>query len=152
MEKNQDTDLRKIIAFFFARGMPAIINFFAMSFYAHHLLPAEYGNYSLSLVWSNFLSSLLFSWLNMSLLRFFEENKNSQEDFLYTLRNTFAILGSIFLVFCLSTYYFFHHIVIYIALLAIAQGFFQLCLQLLVSEVRPIKYAILSVLSASLTF
>lgn len=149
IDKNIFDSLKNISTFCIARGLPAIINFFAITFYAHKLLPVEYGEYSLSLLWATFLATFIFSWLNMALLRFYEENKHQQEVFLYTIRQAFFILSFLFIILSLPLYFIIHRLLFFIIVLTIGQSFFQLCLQLVVSQVKPRSYAILSTLNSA---
>ena len=142
--------IKKIGSFLFARGLPATINFFALSFYAHTLVPIEYGEYSLSLLCASFLSTLIFSWLNMALLRLYEEYKQEHESFLYTIRQTFLFLSFGLILISIPFYFLIHRLLFFIVILTIGQSLFQLCLQLLVSEAKPAQYAILSVFNAAI--
>ena len=57
--------------------MPAVVGFVAIAVYTRLLSPKEYGQYIIVLTTVSMVSLFLFSWLNHSILRFFNESKDS---------------------------------------------------------------------------
>ena len=84
--------LRHSVIYFFARGVPGVINFLALMIYTRLLVPEEYGQYALTLTVVGFINVVLWQWLRLGLLRFLTSYEGRQEAFLSTIAVSFLFL------------------------------------------------------------
>lgn len=93
------------LIYLFARGLPSVIQFFAITIYTRLLMPSEYGQYALLLVAVNVGNIVFFQWLWLGILRFLPSYSQKRHDFLHSVRVTFLLLavsiGFIFSIVCL---------------------------------------------------
>ena len=68
------------LIYFLGRGLPGIINFGAMALYTRLLLPHEYGMFSLVFATVNLLTTILYQWLRLVLLRFLPKCTDKEDE------------------------------------------------------------------------
>ena len=86
--------IKHSIVYLFARGIPGVINFFALALYTRLLSPEEYGHYALVIAGVGLANAVLFQWLRLGLLRLLPAHKEKREAFLSTLLVGFwALVG-----------------------------------------------------------
>lgn len=100
-----EMQLRHSILYLLAHGIPALIAFFTLALYTRWISPEAYGIYSTLLVVANSINIILFNWLYVALLRYWNDSEYSQEE----LRNLLLIvlfIGSVFILLGAILYYF----------------------------------------------
>ena len=78
--------------------IPAVAGFLSIYVYTRILQPAGYGSYVLILTSVNLLSSLIFSWLNQSGIRFFQKYKKMQKDDFFISTALIAMISILFIL------------------------------------------------------
>lgn len=66
---------KDILNYIPAQIIPAVVSFFAIAAYTRLLNPEQYGQYILIITTASIVSSAVFSWLNQSGIRYYEEYK-----------------------------------------------------------------------------
>lgn len=66
--------------YFLGRGLPGLVNFFALSVYTRLLSPVEYGEYALVVATVMLLNMVFYQWIRLALIRFYH-NCKSESDF-----------------------------------------------------------------------
>jgi O-antigen/teichoic acid export membrane protein len=61
--------LGETAVYFWARGVPAAINFLALAYFTRVLEPQEYGIYALVMAWVLIGNTMLFQWLRLAMVR-----------------------------------------------------------------------------------
>jgi O-antigen/teichoic acid export membrane protein len=147
--------LKHTLLYLVARGVPGILNFLAIALYTRLLDPEIYGEYTLLLTAVGLADALVFQWLRLGLLRFLPEAGSARSEFLHTIRVLFlfAALGSAivtalaWLVLPLQA----------AGLIALAlgllwlQGWFELNLELIRTQLSPLRYGLFAVARAGLS-
>ena len=87
--------LRKTLQFGLATGIPALINFGALSLYTHLLPPSQYGQVALVLASVTVVNALLFQWLRSSTRRYVVAWSDRRDEFLGTVAKAYLILAGI---------------------------------------------------------
>lgn len=156
MSGGNKTLLRHSAFYFLARGLSGIINFLAIVLYTRLLLPEEYGQYALVIAWVGFASAIFFQWLRLGLLRFYPVYLEHSETLLSTIRLSFLYLmllsgglGVIALLFFWS-YPLWRGLIGLSVLLLWAQAWFELDLDLIRSQLKPITYGLAAMLKSVL--
>jgi O-antigen/teichoic acid export membrane protein len=149
--------LRHSAFYFLARGLSGIINFLAIVLYTRLLLPEEYGQYALVIAWVGFAQAIFFQWLQLGLLRFFPAHLDNSQSLLSSVRLCFlwlmvvtGVLGALALVFFWSCPLW-RALVGLSVLLLWAQARFELDLELIRSQLKPITYGLAALLKSVLT-
>lgn len=150
--------LLKHSAFYlFARGLPGIINFFALALFTRFLLPLEYGHYALIIAGVGLFNSVFFQWLRLGLLRFLPSYRENSKPLLSAILTGFSfcclftgIIGVLFLLFWPEPAL---RKLIGLAIpLLWTQSWFELNLEFARSQLSPLRYGLLSVTKAGLAF
>ena len=141
------------LIYFLARGIPGIIAFIGIAVYTRILSPNDFGNYTLIVAASCFLNSILFQWLNMSILRYLPGNKDNRESILSTILFSFVIvvLSSVFLAgaaYMIMPPSFYKNSIIICLLLFWMLGLSDITLQIISSSLKPIMYGVISIVKA----
>lgn len=71
--------LRHAYYYFFARGIPGLVNFAALALYTRLMAPGEFGRYSLVLVAVGLVDVMIFQWLRLVLGRFIPTHRNAPQ-------------------------------------------------------------------------
>ena len=141
--------LRHSIIYFFSRGCPGIIAFFAIAIYTRLLSPQEYGRFALVIAWVGLFNSVIFHWLRLGVSRFWVANEKKQVVFLSTLAVGFAAVLTFALLFGWLFFLVSPKILVepkFFALgrlLLSTQAWFGLNLELLRARFSPVQYGLL---------
>ncbi|WP_405080393.1 lipopolysaccharide biosynthesis protein [Paenibacillus chitinolyticus] len=149
--------IKHSLYYLLARGVPGITNLLATIIYTRIIAPYEYGQYSMILSIVNICNIVLFNWIRLGLLRYMPSYTDKRNNILSTTLVSFctiilltAVLGSIgYFLIPLSEQ--FHKLFILILIMLWAQAFFELNLELLRSELSPIKYGFVSTAKSIIT-
>jgi O-antigen/teichoic acid export membrane protein len=132
-----------------ARGIPAIINFTAIVVYTRILNPGSYGEYVLILAAVALFESVIFRWLSLGLLRFIPAHTNNPQILLSVV--FFSFLGLMVFSTGLSIIFLIvlppaidRNLIIVTLILLWASAWFQLNLELVRSELAPVRYGALA--------
>lgn len=147
--------LRHSAFYALARGVPGIINFLAIVIFTRMLIPESYGQYALVLAAVGFFDSVLFQWLRSGLLRFLPANRHNPQVLLSTCFFGFfvivlltAVIGLLFYVFTPEED---ARAFIALALLLLWTGaWYELNLELLRTQLYPLRYGLMSILKSVL--
>lgn len=138
---------RHSLAYFFARGIPGIISFLSIAVYTRILNTDEYGKYVLTVAVVG-LSTILFQWIRLSLLRYYPEYKERPKRLLTVVLTSYiftsfiiGILGLISL-FLVKIHELKILIIISIVLLCV-RAWYEINLELIRSGLNPKLYGIL---------
>ena len=144
------------LVYVIARGLPGVVNFLAIAVYTRLLQPDPYGEYSLVLASVVLLDAILIQWLRLGLLRFLPQGPDTAGNLLTTIRNVWLLVaGTLILLTILAVAL--PIIQIPAGLLAgglllfLAQGWFELNLELVRSRLEPGRYGGLALLRAVLS-
>jgi len=136
-----------------AKGIPAVINLTTIAIYTRYLDPAEYGQYAVIMASVLLATSFFFQWLRMSLLRFLPEYVNNKSELLSNIFFGYAVIvgftgiiaiASAFIQQDLST----AKTLMLGTLLFWLNGWFEINLELLRSELKPAVYGYISLTKA----
>lgn len=148
--------LKHSATYLFSRGIPGVINFFALALYTRLLFPEEYGHYALVIAGVGLANAVLFQWLSLGLLRFMPAHKERQEAFLSTLFVGFwglvgvtGLLGGAALLLVANPVM--RGLVALGVGLLWVQAWFELNLTLMRSQLSPKRYGLLAVAKAALS-
>lgn len=132
-----------------ARGAPALVNFAAIVVYTRILSPGTYGEYVLILAAAALFESVIFRWLSLGLLRFIPAHSNNPQILLSVV--FFSFLGLMVFSTGLSVIFLIvlppaidRSLIIITLILLWASAWFQLNLELVRSELAPIRYGALA--------
>jgi len=146
--------IRQTLAYFLARGGPAIVNFAAIAAYTRLLEPEEYGIYALTVSGAALLNTVFFYWIRAGMSRFFHPHADMPQRLFSTLARsflkmmlvTFGVAGLVN-VFELAEYRF----VALGLLLVWAFAAFELSLEIARSRFNARAYGLLGMLRSALT-
>jgi O-antigen/teichoic acid export membrane protein len=138
-----------------ARIVPGAINFLAIAVYTRLLSPEDYGVYAVVIALVGLGNVVLFQWIRLSLLRFFQANTENPEQFLSTIFLAFFLVALLSGCVGLALYIFWSDTVtrnlILVALpLLWATAWYQLNLELLRSRLEPGRYGLFAGVKAAL--
>lgn len=141
--------------YFLARGLPGLINFLALSVYTRLLVPDEYGRYALALATVSLASAVLFQWIQLGLLRFLPRHAGHEERLLSTILAAYLMMVAVTGGIGLAVYGLLGpgpwQAILPVALVLLwVQGWFEINLQLLSSQLEPMRYGILAGARATL--
>lgn len=147
--------LRHTLQYLLGRGGPAVFNLVAVAIYSRLLSPEQYGKFALVFAAVMLGNALFFLWLRMGLLRFSVSYKECKDVFLSTVAVSFlltiaitGVLGTLLVLLWPD-----HDLSLLIALGVVffwLHGWFELNLELLRSQLEPIRYGIVSAVKAAL--
>ena len=145
--------------YFVANVIPSLVSFVALSLYTRLLDPSEYGLYYLIYSGAILVMSMVFGGFGVATARFWS-GKTHHEDKIKYLSTYFylmlllfvvsSLLGSLFIF----LYYFnyFHSIVLFWGIgVYITQSLFQISLDYLRAELKPVYYGLMNCTKAMLT-
>lgn len=147
--------LKHSLTYALARGVPGLVNFLAIAVYTRLLVPEQYGEYSLVLASVALADSLLIQWLRLGLLRFLPQAAD-RERLLATVRSVWfviaAVLGAGTVLALLLPFPALPAGLLVAGLLVfLAQGWFELNLELIRSSLEPGRYGRLALLRSLLS-
>ena len=139
-----------------ARGLPGVINFLAIAVYTRLLQPDSYGEYSLAIATVALLDALLIQWLRLGLLRFLPQAQASAGNLLQVIRSVWLLVAATTAALTLLAIAFPAvpvpaGLLLGGLLLFLAQGWFELNLELVRSRLQPGRYGRLALLRALLS-
>jgi O-antigen/teichoic acid export membrane protein len=148
--------LRHVLLYLAARGIPGVLNFLAIALYTRLLDPAVYGQYTLVLTGVGLAAATIFQWLRLGLLRFLPEAGPARAEFLHTVSVLFrsvaagsALLAG--LAFLLLPYRELTGLLALALGLLWLQGWFELNLELVRTQLTPLRYGLFAVMKAGLS-
>ncbi len=149
------TLLRHSLIYAAARGVPGALNFLALAVFSHLLTPVEYGRYALVIAIAGLLNSVLFEWLHLGLLRFLPTAPQERRAFLRTIVSGYlmvvaatGVLGALSLLILSAEL---RPLVGLALALTWGQVWFELTLELLRAQLRPVTFGVLSLARALLS-
>jgi len=150
------TLLKHSFIYLFARGVPGVVNFLAIAVYTRLLSPEEYGQYVLVIAWVGLGYAVLFQWLRLGLLRFLPRyQKENRSILLATIVVAFLVtaLTTVFigsLVFLFWPNFKLTGLLMLSFALLLVQAWYEINLTLLSSQLKPLRYGIVSLSKAVL--
>jgi len=138
-----------------ARGLPGLVSFLAITIYTRLLDPGDYGYYALVIAAVGLLQSVLFRWLELSLLRFLPAHIERPQVIMSVIVMSFLGMISFTSVLALIMFFFLsepsHRSLLSLAVVLLwAESWYNLNLELLRSQLRPLSYGLMSGLKAVL--
>jgi len=143
--------LRHSLIYLLARGIPSLIAFSSVAIYTRLLNPGEFGLYALVFTGASLLSSILFQWLRMGLLRFYQERFGEEKIALVsTTAIAFVAVAGGLIVISTPLIAIYKKMVLGALLIAIslAQGAFDILLERARVELSPLRFGIVASLRA----
>jgi O-antigen/teichoic acid export membrane protein len=146
------------LIYFLGRGIPGLINFLTLSIYTHTLSPEEYGQYALIIAGVALTSSLLFLWLKLSLLRFWESDKFNRNNLNVLSNLSVGFIACTILAFFLMIpllYYesnFDKRLILSGFIILIFDTLLEICLDYFRANLNPIRYSLIFISKSSLYF
>ncbi|HEX5633038.1 MAG TPA: oligosaccharide flippase family protein, partial [Gemmatimonadales bacterium] len=133
---------RTFARYVLATGVPAVVNFLALTIYSRLLRPAEYGTYSLVLAAVGVSNALAFQWIRSAARRYLPEDATRAE-LLSALRRVYGMLVAaaalVALAYALARPE--HRLLAALGLgLLVVQAWFELNLEVLLADLRPGRY------------
>ena len=98
--------LRHSLFYLLAHGIPALAAFFTLALYTRWLSPEAYGLYSTLLVMANSANIILFNWVYVALMRYWNTSE-FQEDELTSLVGVVLVTGSVLIIGVATGYFLF---------------------------------------------
>lgn len=89
--------LRHSALYLLAQGIPALAAFFTLALYTRWLSPEDYGMYSTLLIIANSANIILFNWMYVALMRYWNTT-DFQKDELISLVGVVLVIGSALIV------------------------------------------------------
>lgn len=138
--------MRYTLIYGVGRGIPGVVNFMTIAIYTRMLQPDDYGYYALMIASVGLWNTVLFEWLRLGLLRLYPGHAERPHALLATLACGFgaiAVLAAIataVAVVLIPGGDFAYMIILGLALLC-AQAWFELNLELVRSQLSPVRYA-----------
>jgi len=132
---------RHTLWYFTGRASAGIINFLSISLFAHLLLPAGYGLYTLIMSSVAIANSLFFQWLRIALIRYVPGSCEKRNSILSTIISIYILEN--LLIFSMSTLIYLFTLKVEIFLFSIIlalQGWFENTLELARAELKPTIY------------
>lgn len=147
--------LRHTAYYLLARGLPGLINFFALSVYTRLLAPEDYGRYALAVASVILVNTLLFQWMLSGLARFLSRYAGQEQKLQSTLLAAYLLLVAFTALMGGVAYGFlepgpWREILPVAIMLVWVQAWFELNLQLLSSRLKPMRYGAMSSARATL--
>ncbi|KOY22929.1 hypothetical protein ACX06_13000 [Vibrio parahaemolyticus] len=97
--------IKNIIGYFFAKGLPGVINLFSLSLYTRLLSPENFGFYSVIISSVGLLSTFSFSWLNICISRFYHEAKGKDiVNFVRVINSLYLLISLLVISLCSFLY------------------------------------------------
>ncbi|HPY42383.1 MAG TPA: oligosaccharide flippase family protein, partial [Thiolinea sp.] len=96
--------MRHSILYLLAHGIPALVAFLTLALYTRWISPSEYGMYSTLLVVANSANIILFNWLYVALMRYWNTSDVNKEE-LKSLTLVVLAVGSGLIVILAVSYF-----------------------------------------------
>lgn len=147
--------LRHSLLYFVGRGVPGVIGFFTLAVYTRLLPPELYGRYVLVLAGVSLATAVLFQWLRLGLLRFLPAYGDQPGPLLATLLRGYGAMAGLGLVLAglalvLAPDPTWRGLILLALPLLWVQGWFDLNLNLMQSQLAPTRYGVLMLVKAVL--
>jgi len=144
---------RHSIIYLFARGLPSLIAFLSVAIYTRLLNPSEFGIYALAYTAATLISAIMFQWLRIGLLRYYQERSNDQKIVLIsTIAVGFIVTTSGLCLLIIPVIAFYKHVVLLLVvlLLGILQSAFDILLERSRVELSPVRFGAVALTRALL--
>lgn len=139
-----------------ARGVPAIINFFAIAFFTRWLDPDAYGVYALAMATVSLGAALGFQWLSLGVARFLPRHEPHPEALLATILRAFVVGVLVAATAALGARVFASSLppkIVWLTLgVLIAHAWFELSLELVRVRMQPMRYGMMSTVRSVVAF
>jgi len=147
--------LRNTIIYGLTRGSAGLLNFLAVAAFSRLLTPDEYGRYALLISSVGLVSAVLFQWLRSGTRRFLAAEAQRRNVFLATVvRGYLVVLGlaSLGAIVALLTRPagVERHLLLLSLVLFAAQGWYDLTLELVLTDLQPVRFGMISLLRSAL--
>lgn len=134
-----------------SRGLPALLNFLVIFVFSRLLTPDQYGEYTLTVTGATFVSTALFHWLKLTLVRFSTGQEAHDPGLWSNLLVGIVVSIAICLALGGASVYFLQPsttlpLLLVVPLLAITQGITEIALGWASSQLKPQLYGRLSLL------
>ncbi len=134
--------LRHSTYYLLARGVPGLVNVAALALFTRLLAPDEFGRYALVLAGVGLANVVVFQWLRLVMIRFFQANRKNMESFLAGILGLFltlavAVTGSGVLLGLLWPDPVWQRLLVLAVLLLFAQAWFELNLSIVQVKMMP---------------
>jgi len=145
--------LKNSIIYILAKALPALAAFLALSIYTHLLSPEEYGLYTLIFTAAVFTHNTVFNWISMATMRFWSNKNYTDETFVSSIAMAYSkilLLMSVLLFISLFIYWN-SEVRVWIFsgfILTITLAFFTIAQTFFNAQIKPEKYAILTIITS----
>lgn len=143
------------VLYLLARGIPAVINLLALAIFTRLLTPGEYGRYALIFAGIVLANAFFFQWWRLGLLRYLPLWQDRREVFLSTVMAGYMALaamasltGLAYLLYAGITDI--SRLILLGLVLLLFEGWYELNLELVRSQLSPLRYGFISILRSSL--
>lgn len=151
---------RHTFIYFLSFGFPAFIAFISLAYFTRILTPDEFGYYSILLVIINFINSVLFQWIRLSLLRYRETYQSKDKDrelfstlfFAFSLVMCVSVMLGLMANWILSDMRLTYSILFLVLVVSWLKAWHELNITLFRAEFSTVKYGIFSFVQALLAF
>jgi len=138
-----------------ARGAPGIINFLTIAVYTRLLEPEIYGQYTLVVTGVGLFNSVFFQWLRLGLLRFFpaylEDSRQLLSSLFFGYLSVVAVTGVLgFLAYVFWPDPGWRGLIALGMTLLWVQAWYELNLELVRSQLSPLRYGVISTIKSGL--
>ncbi|MHA1285594.1 MAG: lipopolysaccharide biosynthesis protein [Promethearchaeota archaeon] len=152
-KKINNSNLFKLtIKYFLARGLPGVINFFALLLFTRILSPKEYGVYAYIISIVGLVDSFVFQWIRTTLIRFIHSFRKKEKLLTTNINFIFIILSFITTCLILIFYKFigqdYQKYCFLIITLIISRSWFEIYLAKKRAILEPKKYGIAAITKA----
>ena len=145
--------LRHSAIYLLARGIPGLVSFVTIITYTRLISPESYGQYTLVVTGAVLSNAILYQWLNASLLRYLPKYRDDDTDLLTAILGAFIFVsflagigGTLLAVAWWDSVW--GGLIVVGILLAWAQAWFTINLELARARLAPIRYGLISMLKA----
>ncbi|MEM0326365.1 MAG: lipopolysaccharide biosynthesis protein [Desulfurococcaceae archaeon] len=149
---------RHSLIYLLVRGLPGLLNFFALALYTRLVTPEQYGLYALVFASVSLCNAILFQWLRLGLLRFLPAFEREQRHTMLTstLLAGFLLLALITSLAGASMAFFqpdgsLRTLILLGTVLLWVQAWFEISLELLRSRLHPERYGLVFISKSLLT-
>lgn len=141
--------IRHSFFYLLARGLPGLVNFFAIALYTRLLSTEEFGRYTMVVAGVGLVHVIIFLWLLLVAGRLLPAAKAAPEKILNPLLALFFVLAILTLLVAAAASLFLRStswrlLIVIAAVLAITQAWHELNLRLATAELAPARYGKLS--------
>jgi O-antigen/teichoic acid export membrane protein len=136
-----------------ARSLPAIIGLAAIAVYTRLLEPDEYGKYAWTYAGVMFVNALMFSWLKLSIARFYSSYREDERTLLsYILTIYFVIVAVSLMLGVIGVFLLAEQEIRILVILGVAYfwayGWYEITIEVERARLKPVKYGLIALSQA----